>query len=388
MCKDVCPRSVDGVRRHERRLVNHKPLARPSRLLFLLNESELGSHDDARRAVQSLLAEGVLEDAVIIPFPALLLSGRTAAEVNALTLDAARKLDATCILWSHTGDLSVPFDVTSDLRRLPSRPALGHWEGDAYVTWYKPLPKPQWQLLPHCDVIFLPGRLPILGRLRSRGCHDIRYVPSPTDVGRHGAPLVRHAPPEFDVVTIGNRIRSRVPFRTMPGARQRARLVRRFCREFGPRFAVFGEGWSGPSSHGSVPFREQTSVYARGRIVLANAHLHAPYTFSNRLPIAMSSGVPVVHSVIEGSPLLFGTDPPLRFFAGEDEALAAVRDLLARPQEELDALGEAARALALSRFTILAGLRYMVQVLEASRNAALGLHVEPPRNPWLPFEQL
>jgi hypothetical protein len=174
----------------------------------------------------------------------------------------------------------------------------------------------------------------------------------------------------------------------MPGARQRSRLVETFTREFGSRFAVFGAGWSGVSAQGTIPFVEQTRAYARGRVVLANVNLSGPYGFSNRLPIAMSSGVPVVHSMIEGADKVFGDEPPLRFFVDEVDALGQVRDLLSRPQLELDALGRSARLLALSRFTILDGLRYIVQVLDAVRQDSLGLSGDAPHNPWLPLEDL
>ena len=102
----------------------------------------------------------------------------------------------------------------------------------------------------------------------------------------------------------------------------------------------------------------------------------------------MTSGVPVVHSAIEGSDELFGSNPPLRFFADVDEAIAVVRDLLALPPSELDAIAAEARALAFSRFTILNGLRYMIQVLESSRCVSLGVKVDSPKNPWLSLEQL
>lgn len=364
--------------------MNQASPVRPTRLLLLLNEEVPGSHSDVRRAVDALMGEGVLEAATIIPFLALLSLGHSSDEVNTATVDAARTLDATVILWSHAEGLPVSKEVIAHLRRLPSRPTLGHREGDAYCGWYKPLPATQWELFPQCDVLFFPARLRVLKQLRRVGCGDIRYVPSVTDEYRFGVDVAPRRSPEFDVVTIGNRVSSRVPFRTMPGARERVRLVRRFSREFGARFAVFGEGWSGASAHGGVPFEEQTRAYARGRVVLANANLNAPYSFSNRLPIAMSSGVPVVHSALRGSELLFGERPPLRFFRDEDHALATAKELLSLSQRELDAIGEIARGLALSRFSMRFALRYMVQALESVRSGV----VNAPRNPWLPFEQL
>lgn len=359
----------------------------PSRLVLLLNELEEGNHDDVRRSIQFLLDDGTLASAEIIAFPALLKAGRSVDDVNQATIDAARRTAATIVMWVHVGEFPVRPSTVRELRRLDSSPALGHWEGDAYHSWFKPLPRVQLTFLPQCDCIFVPGRLAVLPKLRRRGCHDIRYVPSLTDVGRFGGPLPRPYPKEFDVVMIGNRVSSRRPLGTMPGARQRVHLVRSFGRQFGSRFAVFGDGWSGRSAHGSVPYIDQTHTLARARVVLGNASIDAPLAFSDRLPIAMSSGVPVIHSAVEDSRLLFGQDAPVRFFSSTSDALEAAKDLLARSQRERDEIGLRARDFALEKLTILRGLEYMIHTLESKRGAQERERTSTPvMNPWLPFD--
>ena len=99
----------------------------------------------------------------------------------------------------------------------------------------------------------------------------------------------------FDVVLIGNRVNSRTSFKTMPGARLRARLVRRLTKRYGSRFAVFGKGWAG----GSLPLRVHApsmsswTCISNRRSPVGASNPWGPPVFSNRLPIAFAMGIPI-----------------------------------------------------------------------------------------------
>lgn len=246
------------------------------RLLLILHENPEGDFDDWRHALSTLKARGSLDDYAVYPFRARLFSGASTHEVAEEIVATALNFDASSILWCHTGDLEASAATISRLRNLPRRPVFGYWEGDMYQWPFKPFPSAARRIACASDVVFVPGYSSFAHSLRRSGCRDVRYAPLPTDEGRFDTAFrLRKQTTEFDVVMIGNRNTSRAPLRSMPGARQRVRLVRLFERKLGRRFAVFGHGWKGQSAQGPISFREQGEAHAAGRIELGNNNLHA-----------------------------------------------------------------------------------------------------------------
>jgi hypothetical protein len=218
------------------------------------------------------------------------------------------------------------------------------------------------------------------------GCTDIRFVPGTTDEWRFG--IRGKISPEFDVVLIGNNASSRLPWRTMPGARWRKKLVTLFEEKLGNRFAVFGQGWYGRSAQGSLPFEKQSSAYARGRIALGVNNLHATFYFSNRLPIAMSSGTPVIYNYEVGFERLFPSESGCLFYRNTEHAWEIARDFLSRSHDELTQMGRHAHDHAIRHFTITRVFHYMCDVLGSFHRR--GDHGSVPcvqiTNPWLEKE--
>ena len=249
----------------------------------MLNESVEGSHDDVHRALAELVAAGQLTAYRVYAFPARLEQGLQPHEIAAEIVAEAVDLLPTVILWSHTGHLSIDHACLKRLRSLPSRPAMGYWDGDMYQTPYKPFPRQALMLARACDVVFLPGMNDFVRGLRRSGARDIRYVPSTTDLGRFGGAraLRGRRECEFDVAMIGNRHTSRVPFKTMPGLRWRIELAKMFEAKLGQRFAIFGYGWRGSCAQGPVGFTEQGTAYSSAFFGVGVNNLHASYYFSN-----------------------------------------------------------------------------------------------------------
>ena len=351
------------------------------KLLYALNEARPGTHQDIHRAAAHLRQAGDLEECEIYPFEFALANGQGAAEVADQILETARRFEPTVILWSHTPNLPVPAAAISSLRQLSSRPVLGYADGDVYDTC-KPVPQCVFELASRCDASFWSGYFRQLEALRRKGHDAMHYAPCHSDADTFGR--TRTAPPDFDVVMIGNRIRSRIPWRTWPGAVMRSRLAALFQRKLGRRFAVFGNGWTGPCAHGPVPFLEQGLTAHRGRITLGCNNIFCDYYFSNRLPIALTSGVFMVHNHQKELPRICGGMTCPIFFSSPGEAWEIVRWLLSRPQEELDAQAAQARAYALDHLTAACWLRYVLQVLNAYREARLrGERPAVPSNPWI-----
>jgi hypothetical protein len=355
------------------------------RLLLILHEDPTGSFDDWRCALLTQKALGSLDDYAVYPFRARLRSGASiqviAEEIIAIALD----LEATAILWCHTDSLEVSATNISRLRGLPSRPVLGYWEGDMYQWPYKTFQDASRRIACASDVVFVPGYSSFTKGLRRIGCRDVRYVPLTTSEARFGDAIgLRKDTTEFDVVMVGGCHMSRAPLKSMPGARQRVRLVRLFEKKLGRRFAVFGRGWKGKCAQGPIRYREQGQAYAMGRISLGNNNLHAAYYFSDRLPIAMTCGSLQVHNWEHGFDSVLGESPPLRFFRDTEDAWLAARRLLETSDADIQQEGSYAREIALGRFTLTHVQRYMIDVLsELWQSRLVGTVPQSVANPWL-----
>ena len=112
------------------------------RLLLVLNERVAGSHDDVRRALDELVATGRLAAYRVYAFPARLEQGLRPSEIAAEILSEAADFLPTGVLWSHTRHLSIDLACVQRLRSLPSRPAMGYWDGDMYQALVQAVPTP------------------------------------------------------------------------------------------------------------------------------------------------------------------------------------------------------------------------------------------------------
>ena len=356
----------------------------------MLNEGVSGSHDDVHRALDELVAAGRLAAYRVYAFPARLAQGVRPREIAAEIVAEATELLPTAVLWSHTGHLSINRECLDHLRNLPSRPAMGFWDGDMYQTPYKPFPRQALSLARVCDVVFLPGLNAFVRGLRRSGVSDIRYVPLTTDAGRFGGALeMRDRECDLDVVMIGNRPTSRIPFKTMPGLRWRIELVKMFEAKLGPRFAVFGHGWRGACAQGPIEFTQQGAAYSTARFGVGNNNLRAAYYFSDRLPIAMSCGAVMLHNFEPGLSEALGAGNPVRLFRTTAEAWRIVEALLQADDAVYQGERQAAREIALARLTMTHAQGYMLDVLGSVRQSRAGSpEAAIVVNPWLGGEQL
>ena len=170
----------------------------------------------------------------------------------------------------------------------------------------------------------------------------------------------------------------------MPGVRWRS-LVKLFEQKLGRRFAVFGHGWRGPSAQGPLPFEKQSDAYGRGRIALGVNNLHAAYYFSNRLPIAMSSCVPVVDNFEQGFEYLFSRESGCLFFHETEQAWDLAHALVAGNADRLSNMGEVAQRVSSERFSITKVIRYICDVMKTFIQSRENFRPPQPHvaNPWL-----
>jgi hypothetical protein len=311
--------------------------------LVVLNEGPLGSHPDIHEAFKALVDERVLDGFEVYAYPIRQAAGVTDSDIAAEIRDRAEHLGAGVIVWMHTRTLDIPDDILHQIRRLPSAPVMAYWEGDSYHPRYKPLPRAALRIMRRCDVVFLPCGGPILGALAAAGCHNVRYAPSCASDARFPLVWQVRANYDYDLVLVGNRVHSRRPFSTMPGARRRTRLVRRLQQRYGSRFAVFGAGWSGPSAMGPCTFDEQALLYSVSAVAVGVNNSTYPLVFSNRLPICLASGVPLAYSRNPGFEEVFDADSDDMFFSSSAEAIDRIDRLLSCDATELLELSSRSR---------------------------------------------
>jgi hypothetical protein len=303
--------------------------------LVVLNEGPPGSHPDVYEAFQALVDDRALDGFEAYAYPTRQVAGISDSAIAADIRDRAEHLRADVIVWMHTRTLEVSDDILHQMRRLPSKPVMVYWEGDSYHPRYKPLPSAALRIMRRCDVVFLPCGGPILRVLDKAGCHNVYYAPSCASAGRFPLVWQVRASYDYDLIMVGNRVHSRRPFGTMPGARRRARLVRRLQRRYGSRFAVFGAGWSGPSAMGPCGFDEQALLYSVSAVTIGVNNSTYPLVFSNRLPIGLASGAPLAYSRNPRFDEVFDTETDDVFFSSSTEATNRIDRLLSSSADEL-----------------------------------------------------
>ena len=321
------------------------------RVLYLPNEAELGGENQqvgGRAAFGDMEADGTVGALSIYSFLGEFYARHRDAEASHRELlERVRAFQPEIVFWSHPEDYPVSDALIRGIRACGSNPLLVYHEGDPFDRLYKTLREPQRTLYRHADVFFTVG----LGegrRLfeRIRPHRHLYHSPTYTERERFGLA----APPgrlgsRFDAVMIGN-VAKRLRVFKHPGSAQRVQLARGLRRLFGDRFGCFGNGWPGDvSSQGPLRHVQQSDVIQSSRMSLMWEHF-PDYTFyySDRLPIALASGVPFITSTRPGYDTLFANVPGFFHVATVDDALDVAVYLRSLSLEAIAEMGAGARA--------------------------------------------
>ena len=354
------------------------------RLLLFLNEAEVRAHEDIYRACEFLRSQQSIVDYKIYPFLSRLVSGISEQSINQEILELVNSFRPDLVLWMHTGKLRIYEQTWKNMLDTVPLASWGYWDGDMYCHKYRPVPREMIEIARRCNVVFLQGFGETSDYLAQQGCSDIRYVPAFCDEVRF--PRITNIDNyAYDVVFIGNNITSRNPFRpTMDGTKLRKNVVAAFQKQYGSKFGVYGNGWSGSSAKGAILFSEQLEVYRNSKITIGINNVHSCYYFSNRLPISMHCGIPIVHSFETGLEVLFAECKDLLFFSDVDQALYQARYLLQKNEEEIMQIGNNLHQFASNYLTANFVFLYMVNVLGCifnNKNSKDSTHDVP--NPWI-----
>ncbi len=324
------------------------------RLVYLPNEPVLGWQVGGRTALERLRRDGVLSDLRIYSFEQQPPS-RALDEILALCESAA----PDAVLFTKISHFPVDDRWLGALRRTPGKPLLVYYDGDVYGRVFKRLTAETRAMCRNADLVLLCG-LGAHARLFARaGARRIDYLPHNASLVQFGAAWTPTATRAHDVVMIGNRIRGRVtlqeriPWARMPGVFAREQLVRRLGATFGARFAVYGAGWDGfIGNRGPVAFARQHEVLRDSWLSVGYDHFPGtPMYFSDRLPIALLSGVAHAVHYHPGYESLFRSGRELLWAHTVERLVALARDALGRGPAYLDELGARGRAFAQDRLS-------------------------------------
>lgn len=354
------------------------------KLLVLLNENPAGAHDDVHRALENCYDKGIITDKFIYPFLARLTECKKEKEVLKEIVEISKNYQPDLILWMHTDKFKIKQDTIKVLRSLKNKPVMGYWEGDLYQSPFRPITNELLKLYANCDVVFVPGFGEMTNKMKKNGCKDIRYVPLFGDDKRF-YPIKNLQKKEYDIVMIGNNVKSRNPFRrNLPAMNLRANVINNFSLKYQNRFAIFGLGWKGNSAKGPVAYLDQHKIYSKSRIAISVNNADAKYYFSDRLPIAMLSAIPIVHNYEEGFDKMFDDCNGLKFFKSINEALQVCEELLKKSDDELSKIGNDLLDYALKKFKVEFVFEYMINVLKEIYFLHSGNELTTNiQNPWL-----
>jgi Glycosyl transferases group 1 len=287
---------------------------------------------------------------------------------------AARQIDADAIfLQFFHGAIPDPTAAIAHLKGLSSRPVVFTSLGDPFGRWTKRISRSYRIASKLADVNFLTGMGYLAKQLARQGACNLVLMPNGCCQVRFSTGLDQAKySPDFDVVFIGNRISSRNPLSHFFWTAHRRRdFVALVTKRYGRRFGLFGHGWTGnPSWQDPVPYEHQHSAQRRGSVVLGGMPngYHDYYT-SDRVLIAIASGIPFVDYWVPGIDLLFQPERDWWLASDLQGMLKWCDHLLSLSQEERLRLGGCARERILKFHTQYHRCREMVGIVRDLRAA-------------------
>ncbi len=324
------------------------------RLFYLINEPFDGYQTGYRKALNKLKNEGTLSSVYFYSFYAkekeLGSWEKTLTDIEEKIIGFPPHIILIAHLAKHH---KIPQNFISDVNKnFGQKPKWIYDERDVYGYFRKPLPRNILSFAPSCDLITVCAEGNFKERFVRNGAKRVIYLPHVYDAN-FGTSWVPTRTREFDIIMIANRSRSRIPFKSMPGIKEREQIVLKFAKQFGSKFAIFGKGWDNfPCNKGPINFFDQEKILRKSWLSIGMDHFYKyDGYYSDRLPIALVSGVPHITYETPGLEKLFIDKSHLFYYKNTEEALSLAVSLLQKPKNELIEFGQEARSYVIDRFS-------------------------------------
>jgi hypothetical protein len=312
------------------------------RLLYLPNELEEREQFGPRSVFEGMLISGELADYQVYSFlQEQKQKGSSSAALEGVC-EVAEEFQPNIILWQHPGSFPIPAGFGCRLKNIKSHPVLIYDERDVYGGRRKPFTPSMHALAVDADIVFLVGMGKYADLFRRAGARRIFYSPHCIDTLRFGHSWDQPDQRRFDVVMIGNLFRPMGMRPGLPGWKNRLLLAERLEELLGDRFALYGRGWDGiESARGALDFLKQENALRESWISVGwDYYDQTPFYFSNRLPIALMSGVAHVTNFQPGYEVMFQNGQDLCYARTVNDMIDIVRYLLSLPRSHLIEMGE------------------------------------------------
>lgn len=240
------------------------------------------------------------------------------------------EFDCLFLQYFHKTGIPNPAPYLEKIRKANPNLLVVTSSGDPFDPLWNPPPASLYQAASQSDLVLTTSMGRLAGELFKRGAKRVSLFP-------HSACPVRfmgqvpQRPPTHDVVFIGSRTKSRNPAKSHFWVdRLRARAVARLQKTFGSRFGLHGHGWEGmPSWQGPAEFSRQVEVAASGSVVFGGfPGSRNPFYSSNREPIQMLSGRPLVDFEVAGLRNIYGGEDHFAGFTDMQGAIGSIKHLL------------------------------------------------------------
>ena len=319
----------------------------PIRLLYLPNEPTLGWQAGPRALFECLLQTGVLDAYFAYSFEyEWRVQKRSPESVMEDLLSLASEIQPTHFLWQHPKDFPITAGFFKSIRTLQSPPTIIYDERDPHGPT-KPLPRGGRILAQHADICYTTGLGTCQGELLKAGAKRVEYCPTLVDTIQFGQARGPE-PARCSVLMIANIHKTarfkrarRYLTRFVDGNLRRLQLGQALRQRFGPEFELYGTGWP-PSvgSKGPLPYEDQEKACQGARVTVSWDQFESePYYFSDRLPIALISGVPHVCHYHPGYEDIFPIGDFLLWGMTVAEVISKTEYLLSRDDMDLHGRG-------------------------------------------------
>ncbi len=350
-----------------------------------------GGHPGVDSALKLMISDGTLRQVRHAAVP-LRADPAEVAALWARHLAYVREQATDFIVLHHFHDnrLPDPQHFILDAQVLPHRPAVAFSGGDAFYNgFFRPShPTTFKSAAGAVDLVLNTSMGPAADAISRYGAPRVALWPAANCQVRFPMPTEapRPAAADFDVCFIGSNNRSRNPLRGYYWyGRQREALVKSLSRRFGPRFAVFGNGWQGlQGSQGPSSFASQMETCRRAKVVVGGVpYSPARYYLSNRPFMQIASGVPFVDVSVEGVDRILRDGEHWHLADAPDRVGDKVDELLCRSDQQRQEMGMAAALYVSAKHTDEQRWRGLLKTLAALRTAIVTN--QAPRAPELEF---
>lgn len=322
------------------------------KLLYIANENMIGDQVGARQAFEIMKREDILQDYRVVSFIFLQKECSSKSQIELELLKAFKEIMPDIVLIEHLGKFNLSNKLLKEFKNIKENIVISYREGDIYKGIVKPISSQIKNIASETDITFLSGDGSYINLFKKIGFNNIKYAPNCVDTIRFGH-IKENRNIEFDMIFIGNNIGKRYKVFEMEGNDIRKKYLKLLSETYGNRFCLYGEGWDMiKGSKGRLHFDLQNEAIQLSKMVIGIDHYPSVSKyFSNRLPIAMISGVPYVCYKSKDLDKLFKDRKEIFFFDSEKTLIETVEEVLALSDEERKLIGDNGRKKILDRYT-------------------------------------